>query len=433
MQKLSSAEFADALKKGKGRAFMQVRDRGDTGIESELLHACLHSLAYDTQCEGDRGSWMMDLIECIKSPDLYYQSIVSSFIATTEFWDVSQLSTMLTLLAKRNYPGARDLLYRKFGLQEFRESSTIGADLIELDGIEGMLHVAETIGKRIQSDSDYWENNYLTSWVCELLGKEETAEALQEAAKSNPSIKAYIDNIIATSGCLFLSDEERKPSSVSKETVSLQEFLSEIEKAPKRAAKGYCLRFGRNATSVDTKKLIAYLANEQDREKSLRCLWVFRIAELPEVPDFMLAYAVSADDELRSAALTALANTESAVVREFALELLNDGKLEAIELFKKNYADGDLQRIMQKLHTNDSDDKIHSFSVDILQICGNQNSPEAVDCLLWLYENTPCAMCRNDAISNLIAIKKLPLAVAMECMWDCYEDTRKEVAAFIAN
>ena len=105
MQKLSSAEFADALKKGKGRAFMQVRDHGDTGIESELLHACLHSLAYDTQCEGDRGSWMMDLIECIKSPDLYYQSIVSSFIATTEFWDVSQLSTMLTLLAKRNYPG----------------------------------------------------------------------------------------------------------------------------------------------------------------------------------------------------------------------------------------------------------------------------------------------------------------------------------------
>jgi hypothetical protein len=431
MQKLSKTEFIDALKKGKGRALMHVREFGDDGIEDEILHACLHSLAYDPPFEDYRGPWMFDLISHTRNPDLYHHSILSSFIASSKEWDVSQMSAMLALLAKRGYPGAREILYRKFDLQEFSESTVIGKDLIALDGIQAMLHIADVIGRRIQSDAEYWEYNTLIEQVSESLGKEKTEQALQEAARHSQSIRAYVDRVIASSGCLVSSDGERNSSPVPKRAVPLREFLSEIEKAPR--GRGYCFSFGKSATPQDIQELYAMLAVEQDRGKLLRYLWIFCRAKLPEVSEFMLELAGSADVELRGAALTALANVKDRAVRDFALRLLNDGELVAVELLRNNFAEGDFEYIIERLHANADPDEVHRCGMDVLSICGAHERAEAADCLIWVYENTPCALCRNDAVRKLIEIDRLPRVLAEECLSDCEEETRKDVAAYVPN
>ena len=117
MTKLNHSEFLDALRKGKGRAFIHVCDHGDDGIKDDILNACLHNLSYDSQCEGGRGAWMMDMVKHTKNPDYYYKNIIENFITVTESRDVSQQSDMLTILARQNYPREKELLYEKFNSQ----------------------------------------------------------------------------------------------------------------------------------------------------------------------------------------------------------------------------------------------------------------------------------------------------------------------------
>jgi len=110
MKKLSKEEFADALHKGKGLAFMYVHDNGDEGIHDEILRACLHELGYDPQSEGDRGRWMYKIIEHTKNPDFYYQEIFAQFQdnnaedAHWQAWD------LLEICEKNSNPEAKDCL-----------------------------------------------------------------------------------------------------------------------------------------------------------------------------------------------------------------------------------------------------------------------------------------------------------------------------------
>lgn len=47
MQLLTKNEFRDALRKGLGRVVIHVRNYGYKDMQDDILHACLHNLAYD--------------------------------------------------------------------------------------------------------------------------------------------------------------------------------------------------------------------------------------------------------------------------------------------------------------------------------------------------------------------------------------------------
>jgi len=56
--------FADALKKGLGRAMILLRQAPDDPVMlAELLHACRVSLTFDAQCEARRGPYLHRLIQ----------------------------------------------------------------------------------------------------------------------------------------------------------------------------------------------------------------------------------------------------------------------------------------------------------------------------------------------------------------------------------
>ena len=79
---------------------------------------------------------------------IYHQRILEALPDATDFWDVQQLVELAAALARRGFPQARRAIYDKFELQQFNETCLGGCQIVLLNGIEGLLRVAEVIGAR---------------------------------------------------------------------------------------------------------------------------------------------------------------------------------------------------------------------------------------------------------------------------------------------
>lgn len=55
---MTRSEFRRALRQGRGRGFLHIRDHGDAGVRDELLDLCATNGCYDSQCEGSRAEWL---------------------------------------------------------------------------------------------------------------------------------------------------------------------------------------------------------------------------------------------------------------------------------------------------------------------------------------------------------------------------------------
>lgn len=72
---LSPEAFADALRKGLGRALMHLRDHGDAGVEPLLEKAVTHNLSYDPQADGARTHWLFELLLALPDASRYRRAI----------------------------------------------------------------------------------------------------------------------------------------------------------------------------------------------------------------------------------------------------------------------------------------------------------------------------------------------------------------------
>src|SRR2546421_12056246 len=67
-KKVDPEVFLGWLRKGLGRAVLYVRRPEPAPYNDAILHACLHHLAYDKQCERTREQYLFDLIQATGEP-----------------------------------------------------------------------------------------------------------------------------------------------------------------------------------------------------------------------------------------------------------------------------------------------------------------------------------------------------------------------------
>ena len=190
MRALSRDEFVDALQKGKGRVVQHLQEFGPGDLRTDILQACLNNLVYDTQCEDARAGWLMSLIDLCGDDAFFREHIVAALSPSTESWNVSQLCSLAELFARRGDTKARAALIEKFEKQEFNESWLGGSQLVALDGIDGLLQVAEVIGCRLRRDQDYWEDDALFTEAAERSTPELVMAALRERAATSENVCA---------------------------------------------------------------------------------------------------------------------------------------------------------------------------------------------------------------------------------------------------
>jgi hypothetical protein len=419
-------EFHNALKKGLGRAYLYVKQYGDSQVSDSILYCCLHNPSYDAQCEEQRAEWLISLIDLTENQDFYFSRIIDALIPSTDFWDTYQLFQLCGIIAKRNFQIAKAVIYQKFDLQEFNESFLGSYEIIDLDGLAGLRYVIQRLGKRLTEEEDYWDDGDVVDYAYEKLGKVQVNDYLQTASTTDGHIKKYLVKV---------KNHNTKKASFSKESYiekvrnkySLERVLSNVENKKYNFPHTY-IAFAKYAVKAELNLVFEKFLGETRKEQVVRYLWIFRKREVPRLDDKLFQLAMSDDEDIRTATVEALKNCQDSSIRNLAIDFSKNQDDElaiySVGLFIKNYQYGDNRFIESILPRIKDEDIKHFVCMDLIKIFERNKVDELLTSLLWAYENTPCAYCRKKIVKALVNSSLMPPKLVDECQFDCVKDIR---------
>jgi hypothetical protein len=147
-------EFERLLHIGLGRAILFLQKNDATPYREAILHACLHKVALDKQCEPSRATFMFDIIHLTDEVPFYREQIFAALPNTTDMFDAEQLFNLSRLFAEQGDEDARQLMYDQLATNVAESGDDAGAyAIVKMDGLDGFLFVAEQLAKRsLESD-----------------------------------------------------------------------------------------------------------------------------------------------------------------------------------------------------------------------------------------------------------------------------------------
>ena len=452
---LNRKDFAAALKKGLGRALLHVKDHGLKNIEDLVLDACLHDQAYDPESQSSRAEWLLEMINNRQEFPKFRDNILNALKIERDRWDLQQLLSIAKLMAEKGDNDAHQLLrMRIFEIAgKPAEDDMLGAEeLIELEGVDGLLELARIYGQRLLNNPKDVVYDFSLNYGG-VKKKEVFTKTLFQYAKHEPQIKTYWDYLQRT-GVLEPPTAKKidRESSYQQWIKRLQQKFT-LEQTIDDARNGigeiftHYMHFGRCATAEELEEVYSHFLTEKKESVQLRLLWVFRVAAMPQLENRVFELATGKNEALREASIAALAQISDKQVHNLARQKVERGELlgsdsGVLDLFIRNYKEGDAHLIAQALHKIKPDeDEAHSLGSSILDLTDkydlnsrfplrriymekHYDDPGLAKPLIWVYENTPCMYCRHKCIVNLDKLKQLEDSIIYECLFDADEEIR---------
>lgn len=316
---------------------------------------------------------------------------------------------------------ARQALEETLGADDLAIAEAAAGYLMRIDGLDGLLRAAAFFGGRLRAEPETPIDDDLLTEAEAQFG-EDVLQTIEGRARFDPAVRAWLDASLASRH----AQEEREPT--------VRTTLADALRDPRLTEGWHPLHFGflaRTASEEDLEVAFRRLLFETRRDPLRRWLALFREATLPRLDDRLFELAVSDDREIRWAAVRALANVRAPEVHALALRLLRERGTdvlldsEAARLFTASYERGDHQILEDALPAEAEVDQLHGLSQDLLQVAQAQTDPELSGCLRWVYEQTPCSLCREQAVRELIERERAPENLLRECLHDVSADTRK--------
>jgi hypothetical protein len=442
-KQLDRQNFASALQKGLGRAFLHVKQYGLDNVSDLVLQACLHDQAWDPQCEGSRAKWLFSMFHNSKHFQEFYSAILGALETERDTWNLQQLFELAREMALIGNKRAQETIRGRALKNANRKSSDddwVGAkEWMEIGGTEGMLELVRIYGQRLLSDPEDFVPKHEV--FPEYKISVEHKEMLAAYADKEPTIKAYLKYIEkdksssrASSNLAIVSNVNiTKEETIKRARERFRENVS-LSSIIKRAKNKYgefliiYANFGKYATREELETIYSEFLKEKDDDIRLRLLWVFRRAPIPYLDESLFDLADGTNEKLRSASLNALAQITDPRVHELAKhkvlarQLLGPDNV-ALYLFVNNYTTEDANLITQALLTiNPNQEDAHSLVSDIVDIAKRHNDAVLVDALIWGYGITPCSNCRLDVVVQLDKLNRFDGYILNECAFDAYED-----------
>jgi hypothetical protein len=338
---LNEEDFAEALKKGLGRALLHVKHHGLKNIEDLVLNACLHNQAYDPQCESSRAERLWGMIKNRQEFPVFRNKILNALKKEKYHHDLQELFQFAKLMVQEGDNDAH---------QQFRQKYTL---------------------KRIIED-----------------------------ARNGVGEGDYI-----------------------------------------------YMRFGQFASARELEKIYFQFLKEKNESLQLRLLWVFAGTPMPRLDKRVFELATGNNDSLRKASIASLAQISDKQVHKLARQKVQKGELlgpdeNVLNLFIRNYQDGDAHLIAQTLNRISPDKyEAHHLGGSIIKLIDqydlksrfplrriykekHYDDPTLAKPLIWVYENTPCSLCRHDSVVKLDKLNQLKDSIIYECLFDVDEETR---------
>ncbi len=449
---LSREEFEDALRKGLGRAPLHVRRFGAAGIEDFLVYACLHNRAFDSQCEGSRERWLIELLDAADLTDQFERPILKAQLhrgtrslhsadspegradRQDEEWDRWQMHRLAVQYARRGSASARRVLRVCFR-RSLRDWATTddyelacAEEAASCSGPEQLLYVAQHIGRRIVRgipDKGITDVRYAYD---EHHGEGAAMSALEAAGKADRFIAVYLNELL----------EQDRGREIRSPRQAYEERKEQL-----RAISGLAVlhRFDTDPTAIKSFPITSWVGvaplSEQrpvaerifttsDAKLQQRLLYGFIRKGLPQFDMRLVALLDDDDEDTQWFAAQTLSHHRHPLVRAAALERLRRRPFwkGAIKLLCSNYEAGDHDLIEALLTPGEDDEDAHDLVTEILDLFTRHETPVAAASLLFVYRHSPCENCRRDAVEMLKKLDAAPPWLQEECAFDSDDQVR---------
>jgi hypothetical protein len=423
---LSETAFGAALKTGHGRAMQQIVRHGAVGLEALIIEACLTCVSYDPQCEAPRAPWLCSLVDRAQMNEKVVKEIEAAQITlpSDDHRDLEQRSAILKELAASGSKNARRLLYSS--LARFPgTASVIGAEeIVALDGVEGLIYVSRQLGRWLQLDHDFWTDDCLITQLDAASGTEVGLAALERVAMVDPDVGSFLAGVRS-----YRESRSSGATHAAWSALTAGEVVSYINSSPREQC--YWLRRWGAQASHDQREIVfaALLASEQSEhvKRLFRC---FTKTGVPRFDRRLLRWIDHSVGQVEWAAVAALAPLTHGDLRHAARRLIADGNIASgIKLLVNNFEDGDLAVCAEHLTLDEDIDQTHHLVGNVLDLCEAHPGERTLDCLLYVYEFSPCSTCRQRAVKALIDMSSTPAWVLAESAFDADPDTRVIIGA----
>jgi hypothetical protein len=412
-------EFQHLLELGLGRAILYLRDHDARPYRDVILHACLHNLAYDKQCEGNRAEYLFDIIQLTGESEFYRERILTGLATLSDDWD-SQLYDLARLFAQHGDAHARQVMYDTFA-KSSGEDFYYGHTLIELDGLEGYLFVANCIGDQAVISEDLWIYRNLHHTAEEQCGEDEARHALERASAENSRIQDYLDGLHKGK-----AQKDHWPPRPNIAGWGYEQLKENWSRGPLPLT-----QWGKEANNEDLRKVAKDLLAETDEKQIQRLLKIFQKRCFPLEHQRLIEFVSSSDRFIPVKAIIALSHIAHPEIRALAFRLMEpDSEYQgrAVKLLVNNFQESDCDLIEAFIVKLQDVHDLHSVGFDILDFYEAHPNPESESrVMVTLYEKDPCTLCRERNIQRLLALNTLPDWIRAECEYDANPDIRKLV------
>lgn len=423
---LTQAQFRDAICKGLGRAILHLKQHAAEPYLQEVIYACTNNTAYDPQCEGDRSKFLIKAAALTGRLASVRAAILNSLSTSVESRSTSQLFGLAWTFAKKGDDQARQAIYEKFDRNDAAAPFVGASAIIELDGIEGLLHAARKVGQGILQGGCK-RDDYMMVNAYGLVDEKAARAALASAAQSDPAIQTYLDAVE--------SDERLSRARVRSDHRKRRSFADLMAEANASENGVPSIPWGswaRTATAEDLRLLALEIQREKRAVYLLRYLLAFTLGkrQFPLGPERLIELTSSDNAHVAHRAFRALRYVTHAKVRRFFFDLLALGKHvdNVLSLLTKNFQSGDEQIINEWLdaHGNLSVDDLHGVGHDLLGVADENEVCDFGYAMRWIYEKTPCSLCRHHSVKVMAHRSGISDELLQECRHDCLDETRKK-------
>jgi hypothetical protein len=412
--------FFNSLKRGTGEAYLIMLDKQNIDFSDLIIKGALTNFAYDQQFEGSRAKYINRFIKKSKQKDRIIKAVLSELqVKKDDYWALDQMCDLAVLFFKAGYTEAKSALRIRFKLNYVAGYEFCGQDqLMEIDGLKGLLTVAETIGKTILRNSN-WED----SWHVDNFQKKNKSldvyAELKKASKKNKFIGAYYKSILENRWDL---PKSRKPIKFSYNLVK--------GKIDADNFRGISASRASDLSAKEVEKLAHDFLREKDKLKQERYLRFFdkRKYPLDYKPLLKIARGKNpANTRLVEYAVKALKFFKSKNLRQLALEKLKTGKNAHayINLLTSNYQKGDYKLLSEIAKRSNNYDYIHSIVFGFIEIYETNKTRECKEPLEIIYNKMNCGVHRLDIVRLLIENNVLSDKILQELKYDSYDEIRK--------
>jgi hypothetical protein len=150
---LTPTEFKRALEQGLGRAILCLQKHDPAPYRSIILEACLTNSTRDPHCWKTKAAYLLEGLNAFEDVVTLKTEILERYLQLPLEGEEQPDPELVLELAREKHPGAREALYERFINTPLSEIDwTSGQEIVDLDGLDGLLNIAQRFGAALQND-----------------------------------------------------------------------------------------------------------------------------------------------------------------------------------------------------------------------------------------------------------------------------------------